>query len=59
MRDPQGFFAGRTVIDIALAENGGQPPAAHLIQESVAVGADRDFVVSFFAGNHVGLLFIS
>jgi hypothetical protein len=57
MRDSQDFLAGRTVINVAFAENGRQPPATHLIQESAAIGADRGFVVSLFTGDHFGLLF--
>jgi hypothetical protein len=56
MGDAKDFLAGRAEVYVALAENRGQPPAAHLIQGSVAMRAERGFVVSLFASDHIDLL---
>jgi hypothetical protein len=58
MGDSQSFFAGWAVINVAFSKNGRQAPAANFIQGSVAVRADRGFVVSLFAGDHLDLLSI-
>jgi hypothetical protein len=51
--DSQDLPAVGAKKDISLAENAGQPAALNFVERCLAMRADRDDIVSLFAGDHV------